>query len=175
GLHVLSCLLMSSPTLRRAVEELLRHAPYLVDGIDWEMREQGELAYLAYRESTYPSLGARVAAEASLVVAMRVLSWFTQEGPREVWFRHRAPAHVEQYRAAFGCPVRFEQPSNALVFSRELLDVTQGEGDATALRVLHDAAMRLLCKPHDAIPVSARVRMLLLEGDFSSLSADHLA
>lgn len=57
---------------------------------------------------------------ASLVVLPRRWSG-TSLVPKRVCFRHSPPADASAYDRLFRCPVQFDQPSNVLVFDREVL------------------------------------------------------
>jgi AraC-like DNA-binding protein len=161
ALHVLSCLLLASPTLRVAIDGLMRHAPYLSDGVRWELQEQGDLVALSYHGVVPCSDGSRIAADAVMAVGARVLHWFTQQKPHGIEFRHPAPIYAAQYHEQFGCPVQFERPQNALSFPRALLDRRQAHGDPNALTFLHDLIAQLFHRRTDVLPMSERVRLLL--------------
>ena len=62
--------------------------------------------------------------------------------PNEVRFRHAAPAYVDEYAHVFGCPVRFEQPANEIVFPRRLLDQQQLHRDDLLCELLRARADR---------------------------------
>ena len=48
-----------------------------------------------------------------------------QRSPAEVWFEHPQPTgtQLSDYSAVFGCPIKFEQPCNALLVPVEYLAV----------------------------------------------------
>ncbi|NQD91695.1 AraC family transcriptional regulator [Pseudomonas sp. CrR25] len=90
--------------------------------------------------------------------------------PREVWFEHAQPAGVAlgDYEAVFGCPLRFEQPCNALIVPQEYLGVALRQADANLLRTLEEHALTLMAGLDDDEPLPRRVknalRLLLKDG-----------
>jgi AraC-like DNA-binding protein len=60
--------------------------------------------------------------------------------PVEVSFRHQVPADTSEYERFFGCPVRFSQPHNAIVFSREVLELPLATDEPELLAYLRDVA-----------------------------------
>ena len=63
-------------------------------------------------------------AEFLLLLWHRFPSWLIgQRIPlQEVWFTHSAPAHANEYRLLFPCPIKFDQPTNALIMENTLLE-----------------------------------------------------
>ncbi|ARU89055.1 AraC family transcriptional regulator [Pseudomonas sp. M30-35] len=90
--------------------------------------------------------------------------------PAAVWFEHPQPdgVHSEAYQAAFGCPVLFEQPCNALIIPNQLLAIELRQADPNLLRTLEEHALALMAKFDDEQPLPARVkgalRLLLKDG-----------
>ncbi len=90
--------------------------------------------------------------------------------PREAWFEHAQPDGVDlaEYQAVFGCPVRFEQPCNALIVPLEYLGVPLRQADANLLRTLEEHALTLIAGLDDDEPLPRRVknalRLLLKDG-----------
>lgn len=90
--------------------------------------------------------------------------------PQEVWFEHAQPAGTAQadYEQVFGCPVRFEQPANALLVPLDYLGVPLRQADAKLLRTLEEHALTLMAGLDDDEPLPQRVknalRLLLKEG-----------
>ena len=90
--------------------------------------------------------------------------------PREAWFEHAPPDGVDlaEYQAVFGCPVRFEQPCNALIVPLEYLGVPLRQADANLLRTLEEHALTLIAGLDDDEPLPRRVknalRLLLKDG-----------
>jgi len=90
--------------------------------------------------------------------------------PKEVWFEHALPdgVDVDEYETIFGCPIRFEQPCNALIVPLEYLAVPLRQADANLLRTLEEHALTLMAGLDDNEPLPQRVknalRLLLKDG-----------
>jgi AraC-like DNA-binding protein len=90
--------------------------------------------------------------------------------PREVWFEHARPEEAPQadYEEVFGCPVRFEQPSNALLVPLDYLSIPLRQADANLLRTLEEHALTMMAGLDDNEPLPQRVknalRLLLKDG-----------
>ena len=90
--------------------------------------------------------------------------------PREVWLEHERPAEApqEDYEAFFGCPVQFEQPSNALLVPLDYLSIPLRQADANLLRTLEEHALTMMAGLDDNEPLPQRVknalRLLLKDG-----------
>lgn len=94
----------------------------------------------------------------------------TPHSPAAVWFEHAQPdgVQLQVYENAFGCPVLFDQPCNALVIPNHLLAIELRQADANLLRTLEEHALGLMAKFDDDQPLPARVksalRLLLKDG-----------
>ncbi|HRL94303.1 MAG TPA: AraC family transcriptional regulator [Pseudomonas sp.] len=90
--------------------------------------------------------------------------------PAEVWFEHAQPAgtQLSDYTEVFGCPIKFEQPCNALLVPVEYLAVPLRQADANLLRTLEEHALTLMAGLDDDEPLPQRVknalRLLLKDG-----------
>ncbi len=88
----------------------------------------------------------------------------TPRSPRAVWFSHARPAEapMDDYEASFGCPVRFEQPCDALLVPLEYLALPLRLADPTLLRTLEEHALALMAGlDEDAEPLPVRVKHVL--------------
>jgi AraC-like DNA-binding protein len=94
----------------------------------------------------------------------------TDSSPQEVWFEHALPPGVDigEYEALFACPIRFEQPCNALLVPLEYLSAPLRQADANLLRTLEEHALTLMAGLDDGEPLPRRVknalRLLLKDG-----------
>jgi AraC-like DNA-binding protein len=179
ALHAVSHLLMAAGTLREACETLRSYTPMLVGAMEFQLREQGERAFVGYSCASEPSDFTRFAAEYTLAFALnmgRVVAAEQRFPLIEVWFAHAMPPHAERYQAVFGCPVRYEQPMNALVFARDQLDRPNPYSDPMLIAVLQDAANQLLVEPRERDNYSERVRQALrYEQDLAHVDFDRMA
>lgn len=92
------------------------------------------------------------------------------KSPDEVWFEHPQPAGTQlaDYEAVFGCPVRFNQPSNALLVPQAYLGIPLRQADAGLLRTLEEHALTMMAGLDKDEPLPLRVknalRLLLKDG-----------
>ncbi len=116
----------SSPTMGAALQNALT-ASQLFSDFPWlELRFDDHVAYLGrrYRSAHLHTAPTRHAAELFMAAAIVRLRAFTspQWSPYEVWFRHPAPAQISDHARLFRTTLRFDAPSDDMVFDRALLD-----------------------------------------------------
>jgi AraC-like DNA-binding protein len=148
ALHVVGHLLSSCADMREAVMVFLRYSSLVFEGGGFRLDEAGDEGRFAY-EHPYPgSRFERFGAEVALAVALRLGVQITgpDKRPREVCFRHADPGYAAEYQRLFGCPVRFSQPVNELVFDRAVLDLPQVHRDELLCELLREGADRLLAQ-----------------------------
>lgn len=93
-----------------------------------------------------------------------------QRSPQEVWFEHALPDGVDsaEYSAAFGCPVRFEQPCSALLVPLDYLDLPLRQADANLLCTLEEHALTVMAglDEDEALPLRVKnvLRLQLKDG-----------
>ncbi|MBK8969845.1 MAG: AraC family transcriptional regulator [Hahellaceae bacterium] len=95
---------------------------------------------------------------------LTLAQWLTRTSPLldHVQIEFDEPAYSSFYRQIFGCPVRFRQPRNALVFKPKALEL----GVAYAQPASHQAALTLcnqaLLAIRASMPIEDKVRQLLM-------------
>jgi AraC-like DNA-binding protein len=77
--------------------------------------------------------------------------------PHEVRFRHEQPEYADEYERVYGCPVRFAQIANEIVFARRLLDLPQLHRDELLLDLLRERADQLLADTHATERLAERI------------------
>jgi AraC-like DNA-binding protein len=93
----------------------------------------------------------------------------------EVRFQHPAPGYANRYEATFGCPVRFSQGANSIVFAAATLDMRQLHADETVRAMLGDTAERLLREREGSTTVDRVRTVLRYRRDLSNLDSNTLA
>lgn len=83
--------------------------------------------------------------------------------PLEVHFQHPRAGPRLHYEAVFGCPVYFEQPSNALVLDPEIVPTPGRMHDPHLVSILQHALERGRPDPDQGDAMAAAVDRLLLE------------
>lgn len=177
-LQVFGHLVLSHSTIRQAFTALRRYGSLVIEGPSWGLIEQGDLALFTFQTSVDVGDPTRFCVECTLALSARIGRHFT--GDRgiltEVRFRHSEPSYAAQYNEVFGCPVLFDQPINALVFPRILLDAPHPHADDTLRTVLRETADRLLHERTQSRSVADRVRtMLRYEQNLAQVDVNRIA
>ncbi|MDB4974281.1 MAG: AraC family transcriptional regulator [Myxococcaceae bacterium] len=178
ALQVLGHLMLSQPTLRDALATLKRYSVLLADGLVWELREQGEHALLTLELVGQGDRPTRGRVDHVLALLKPVVLHFAPTGASldEVHLQHAAPSYAARYSEVFGCPARFEQHVNALVFARAQLDRVQLHADELVRELCTRTAERLLAERMQSRDLVERVRTLLrYERDLSHVSLERIA
>jgi AraC-like DNA-binding protein len=177
-LQVFGHLILAQSTIREAFAALRRFSGLLAEGPSWSLLERGDSALFTCEPSLQLGDSTRCAMEYTLAMTARIGQHFAPQnaGLREVHFQHKAPSYVHRYEETFQCPVLFEQPTNALVFPREYIDLPQFHADDTVRTVLRETAERLLTERAQSRSVAQRVRTLLrYERDLAEVNVDRIA
>ncbi|MBK6294375.1 MAG: AraC family transcriptional regulator [Rhodoferax sp.] len=164
--HVLGYALMTCKTLGEAIA-LVPHYRRLVFDIGYsEMRVSRHVqdVWLGWHV-----LQGAHAYSATLAEAL-IASWYVfgrwiagVDLPlKEVMFTHRAPAQAAAYEQFFECPVRFQATQNALVFSRELLDMPLVQADETLHLAMREQARAAMEKVFNERDIATRLRQALM-------------
>lgn len=129
-LGVLGLAWKSAPHLGDSFERLTRYGRLVNRVTTFELRESGSHALVTARRAG-KRLGALLSNEAGL---MTVLS-LTRESagasvtPVEIRYRHSPQISAPALESHFGCPVLFDQETDALVFEREVMALPNRLGD----------------------------------------------
>jgi AraC-like DNA-binding protein len=112
-----------SPTVGSAVQNLVEHFGFHQQGSMMRLSEAEPLLRLEYQVDDGRILERRQDAELSLGMFLNVFRecYGAHWAPEEVHFEHPKPMDWKEHERAFGAPVYFNQPINALLFRREVL------------------------------------------------------
>lgn len=155
--NIVSHLLQSAATLRAAVALAQTYQPLISGG--------GRIQFIAGRDSGWlvyhPRQGSLAFSpqqiEAVLAACVQLVRWLTAADwhPHRVQFAQPRLAAPADYRAAFGCPVRFEQAFNGIEVDNAALDAALPQADAQRVRRReHLARARLAALAWPADPVA---------------------
>lgn len=178
-LQVVGHLMLAQRTLRDVIATLQRYAPLLTDNLACDLVEDDDVARFTCTLAFPRAESSRSAIEYTLAMAARVGRSFAPNGPAplDARFQHAAPSYAARYDSTFGCPVLFEQPHNALSFSRAFLDRPRSHADSTVRAVFEETADRLLeerVQTENALV--RRVRSLLRQtADLANVRCEHIA
>jgi AraC-like DNA-binding protein len=110
--------ILSGPSLQEALRAVERYAPAHLRGAQFELHRERETAMTVYRIELAAAETRRQHVEAVVVMGMRLLRRLAGRRwlPTEVRFQHRRPRSTTEHERILGAPLRFHQPSNAIVF-----------------------------------------------------------
>jgi AraC-like DNA-binding protein len=177
-LQIVGHLMLASSTLREAFTLFRRYSLLFAAGVKWELTERNEQAIFSYMPAFQLGDTTRFTNEYVMSTASRIGRHFSvrpEAHAIEVHFQHAAPGYASRYESVFGCPVRFAQPANEIVFASALLDVPQLHADDTVRAMLGDTAERLLREREGATTVERVRTVLRYRRDLSDVDSTTLA
>jgi AraC-like DNA-binding protein len=169
---------VSAPTLGSALESLVGLFGFHQESSAMRLcRDRGGLTRLEYQITAPDIVERRQDAELSLGMFLNVIRECcgSQWSPEEVQFEHPKPAACEHERA-FGAPVYFSQPTNALLFRPDILERPMPARDPRLMTMMQTCLEQLGTHPasDDLLldRVRTEIRMRLPDG-YPSL--EHIA
>jgi AraC-like DNA-binding protein len=152
---------ISAPTLGAALECLVRLFRYHQESSVMRLSDdRNGLVRLEYRIVAPAIVERRQDAELSLGMFLNVLReccgcrW----SPEEVHFEHPKPSMAREHQTAFGAPVYFSQPTNALLFRPDILARPMPSRDPKLLAVMQTCLEQLGSQPADEDILIDRMR-----------------
>ncbi len=141
-------LFLSSPTFGDGLKRTLNFQRLLSDAWQWVLVERGEQASLEVDSAVTEAPETRHFTEAAVLYLVRYFKALTNDAftPDSVHFDHSAAAAVSDYEALFGCPVRFDQTSPALVFDAGILQMPSSRAEPELLQLHEQFANERLLK-----------------------------
>jgi AraC-like DNA-binding protein len=167
----------TQPTLQGAFEQSLRYYALLHDGIEADLKLEGDRAIISI------SFGGLAIGEAAteFVLAVHLMSARRITGlanlmPIETHFTHGRPKNTSAHQRIFGPALQFGQAKNAIIYPRAVLDTPLLAADSGLARVLERHALDTLQKLGRNTSLPERVRELVRH-DLTSgrLTAESLA
>lgn len=152
---------VSAPTLGSALENLVDLFRFHQESSLMRLRRGDDgLMRLEYQITAPAIVERRQDAELSLGM---FLNFFREAcgarwAPAEVHFEHPKPAMAREHECAFDAPVYFSQPTNALLFSSEILDRSMPARDLRLLAVMQTCLEQLAARPLSEDLVLDRLR-----------------
>jgi AraC-like DNA-binding protein len=177
-LQIVGHLMLASTTLRDAIALFRRYSLLFAAGVQWELSERNEVATFSYMPGYQLGDTTRFTNEYVMATANRIGRHFAlrpESHAVEVRFQHPAPAYASRYEATFGCPVRFSQSANSIVFNASTLDMRQLHADETVRAMLGDTAERLLREREGSTTVDRVRTVLRYRRDLSNIDSNTLA
>ena len=134
----IAAVMAASPTVGKALKNGMRLHPMFSEGSTHELVVKDGTARLS-RWSTVPyDFATTQMRMLGIVMIYRVTRSLAGDDwrPGQVWFSFREPADAKPMMRYFGCPVLFDQPSDALVFPASDLDIPVRSADSAVLELL---------------------------------------
>lgn len=143
ALGFLGALMQGAETTRAALRVLERYIATFQDSTIQQVKLSFDGAAFVYQIMDDQIVRRAQDAEFSIGIVFNILRSLGAERPFEVMFEHAPIGRWRDYDSYFDCPVYFNQPYNALVFTHEALDakLTPHEGDVRALAERLDALL----------------------------------
>lgn len=128
----------AATTLGRSFGRIERYARLWTSVVEYELRPDPRGTLFILHRDGARRLGLRLSNETTLVSAVSIARQVSPEPvtPREVLVKHPAPRSVVGHEDWFGCPVRFGQSLDAVLFSPETLAQPNILGDEGISRFL---------------------------------------
>jgi AraC-like DNA-binding protein len=124
-LHALGYAFLASSTLRTGLERVSRYVNILIEGIGYELSDEGDnVAFRVRHDSDLyrHSLPPHEDSGWAVITSMCRVAYGEELNPAEVRFRHSAPKCTGDYYAYFRCPVTFDADTSAILFARADVD-----------------------------------------------------
>lgn len=144
--NVVSYMLQSSPTLREALAVVQQFQRLISDGGRFQLIPGETASWVVYHPRQGELAFSPHQLEAVLAAVVSFTRWVTgtEARPVRVQFSQSAIGPLAGYRAAFHCPVEFEQAFSGLLLDNALLDAPLPQADAQLASVHRQyAAARL--------------------------------
>jgi AraC-like DNA-binding protein len=162
NLGPLGLLIREQPTMRLALEALVRYSNRLNEALFLTIEESQEVVVLREELIVGGSGSVRQSTELAIGVAFRMLRTFlgSEWRPRRVCFAHDAPTDRSIHERVFGRNVEFGHDFNGIVCARTDLDVVNPDADPVVARL---ARQMLEANPASkTADMSTRVRELVV-------------
>lgn len=161
NLGPLGLLLRDEPTLRHALDAIVRHIRVHNEALVIRIEEADTLVLIREEFAMDLFESRRQAAELAMAVTYRILSLFMGAAwrPRLVCFSHAAPANRATHHRVFGDQVAFNHEFNGLMCSQSDLDQPNPSADPVMARYAQEL---VASKAVDAPSFTHQVQQLIL-------------
>lgn len=136
NLGPLGLLLRDQPTLRHALDTLVRYMHTHAEAMTVSLVEEGDLVIIREELKVEGGVPIPQSIEMAMASTFRVMQVFLGERwePRMVGFRHPAPANTQTHRRMFGGHIAFDQEFNEIICNARDLDVANLGADPVMAR-----------------------------------------
>lgn len=173
NLGTLGLVVRDEPTLRSALEAVVRHIHLHNEGLSVSVEQSSNLVVIRQVLVSEGGQAVRQASELALGVMFRVLGVFLGAGwrPRLVCFAHRAPASLAVHRRLFGQAVEFGHEFDGIVCNAADLDVPNPAADPVMARYTHRLLQAAAGPPSQLVNRVRQLIVLLLPRGHCSVEA----
>jgi len=114
-----------------------RYFKLLSNTFIWQIKEEGDISCVHLNREAHRR-GLELSTEASLSATVVVLQAMTEKKifPTEVTFKHDAPKDLTSHKAAFQCPILFNQPHYSISYKTTDLRTRTAKADSSINRFL---------------------------------------
>jgi AraC-like DNA-binding protein len=141
-------LLMTSPTVRVALERMVEHQRYWGDGDRATLVPFRGGVTARYRLKGAAGEYARHADECAMAEIVVGVQFMTGKSvrPRLVRFRHAAPKLLDEHVAIFGCPLEFNEAQTEVIFDDAVLDTPMQHANDVFFTIFQQQVERALAR-----------------------------
>ena len=168
NLGMLALVIREEPTLRAALQSLVRYMRLHNGGVQLRLEDVGDVVLLHVVVSAQSHSVWRQAIEMSIGIGLRTLRMLIRNtfSPISISFTHERPASLQVHRRVLGTALDFSQECNAIVCRGRDLDMPIPAADPTLNREVKRSLDMQLANLRDEPAQRARqiVRMLLPSG-----------
>jgi AraC-like DNA-binding protein len=166
NLGPIGLLIREQPTLRHALELLVRHSRNLNAALFMTLEEAGDLVVLREEIIVGGSGAVRQSTELAIGVVFRMLRAFLGPDwrPQRVCFAHDAPADVSAHERLFGRAVEFGHDFNGIVFRKRDLEAHNPDADPASARYVQKLVDAGAPAQHAAMSARVHEQVVLLLG-----------
>ena len=163
---LLGFVMLNSPTLLDALDNLRRYFRVVGEGEDFEIERGGPTVTLRFRETDPALRGLRQNSDYIAAIVVRSCRDLVRKpiAPKRAEFIHARPNHKVDYEGVLGCPVSFHAPWDALVFDKTTMDLPVAGADDRLLKALEAACAKILGPVPAKRDLVHDVRELMLDG-----------
>lgn len=162
---VVGYVMMSSPTLKRALEHLVRFSALIDNGMELSLQKEGSVYRLrSDRHGGCKGIPRQFydVGTAALLSYLRWMCGDRQFKPLRVEFMHAEPADTSEYERVFQCPFQFDSSSYSILFEQEALEARLSTADE-ALADMHERFAELRLNEQTSQLSAWRVQQLIIE------------
>ena len=161
NLGPLGLLLRDEPSLRHALDAIVRHIRVHNEALMVQIEEVGDMVLIRQEFAMQSSEPRRQAVELAMSVTYRILSLFMGAAwrPRLVCFAHPPPAYRAMHHRIFGDKVVFDHEFNGLMCSQSDLDQPNPSADPVMVRYVQEL---ITSRAVDAPTFTQQVQQLIV-------------